>query len=161
MKIREMVVRPIGVVRNQFVEMVPQGWEQSISELQVEPIWAEALDGIEEFSHIVVLFWLDRIEGEPTLRIHPKGRADTPLVGLFSTRTPRRPNPIGLATVRLLERRGNLLRVEGLDALDGSPVLDLKPYLARNDLVEGATMPDWVTYIRERARAERGIKQEP
>lgn len=161
MKIREMVVRPIGVVRNQFVEMVPQRWEQGISELQVEPIWEEALDGIEEFSHIVVLFWLDRIEGEPTLRVHPKGRADTPLVGLFSTRTPRRPNPIGLATVRLLERRGNLLHVEGLDALDGSPVLDLKPYLARNDLVEGATMPDWVTYIRQRERVERGIKQEP
>ena len=153
MMIREIVIRPIGVVRNQFVELVPQGWESSASELHVESTWAEALDGIEEFSHIIVLFWLDRIDGEPTLRIHPKGRADTPLVGLFSTRTPRRPNLIGLATVRLLERRGNILRVEGLDALDGSPVLDLKPYLARNDLVEGATMPDWVTYIRERERA--------
>ena len=54
-----------------------------------------------------------------------------------------------------------MLRVEGLDALDGSPVLDLKPYLARNDLVGGATMPDWVTYIRQRERAERGAKQEP
>lgn len=78
MKIREMVVRPIGVVRNQFGAMIPHGWEHSISELQVEPIWAEALDGIDEFSHIVVLFWLDRIVGEPTtLRIRPKGRADT------------------------------------------------------------------------------------
>jgi len=160
-KMREIVLHPIGTVHNEFSAVIPYGWEHSMSELQVKPIWAEALDGIEEFSHIVVLFWLDRIVGEPTLRIHPKGRADTPLVGLFSTRTPRRPNPIGLATVRLLERRGNLLRVEGLDALDGSPVLDLKPYLARDDLVEGATMPDWVTYIRQRERVERGIKQEP
>lgn len=158
MKTREMVVRPIGVVRNQFIEMVPQGWEQSISELHVEPIWAEALAGIDEFSHIVVPYWPDRIEGEHTPRIHPKGRADTPLVGLFSTRTPRRPNPIGLMTVRLLERRENLLRVEGMDALDGSPLLDLKPSLARNDLIEGATMPDWVIYIRQRERAEWGIE---
>lgn len=161
MPLSEVVLHPIGIVRNEFVDKVPQRWESSVSELHIESVWAEALVGLEEFSHVVVLFWLDRIEGERTLRIHPKGRADTPLVGLFSTRTPHRPNPIGLATVRLLERRGRLLRVRGLDALDGSPVLDLKPYLARDDTVQGATMPDWVTYMREREMAERRAKNEP
>ena len=160
MSLTEIVLRPIGIIRNRHVESVPQGWENSVSELHVEPAWAEALEGIEDFSHIVVLFWLDRIEGARALRIHPKGRPDTPLVGLFSTRTPHRPNPIGISTVRLLERRGNVLRVQGLDALDGSPVVDLKPYLARNDSVQAATMPDWVTCVRERERAERGTRSQ-
>jgi tRNA-Thr(GGU) m(6)t(6)A37 methyltransferase TsaA len=141
----EFAVRPIGVVANQFRHEIPEGWERSVSEVHVDSCWEVALEGIEEFSHIVVLFWLNRIEGERALRVHPMGRLDAPLVGLFSTRTPRRPNPIGLTVVRLLERRGSVLAVEGLDALDGSPVLDLKPYLTRNDRVQGATMPDWVS----------------
>jgi tRNA-Thr(GGU) m(6)t(6)A37 methyltransferase TsaA len=145
----ELTVRPIGVVSNQFKQQVPQGWEHSVSEVRVDARWEVALEGVEEFSHIVVLFWLDRVEGERALRVHPMGRPDAPLVGLFSTRTPRRPNPIGLTVVRLLERQGSVLRVEGLDALDGSPVLDLKPYLTRNDRAQGATMPDWVASVRE------------
>ena len=144
----EFVVRPIGVVSNQFEHEVPQGWERSVSEVRVDARWEVALEGLEDFSHILVLFWLNRIAGERALRVHPMGRLDAPLVGLFSTRTPRRPNPIGLTVVRLLERRANVLRVEGLDALDGSPVVDLKPYLTRNDRVQGATMPDWVAGAR-------------
>ena len=145
----EFVVRPIGVVSNKFKRAVPSGWEHSVSEVRVDQRWEAALEGIEEFSHILVLFWLNRIEGERVMRVHPMGRLDAPLVGLFSTRTPRRPNPIGLTVVKLLERRANVLRVQGLDALDGSPVVDLKPYLTRNDKVQGATMPDWVTGARD------------
>jgi len=149
MRSSDIVVRPIGVVRSGFGKDVPKGWEDSISEVHLDARWAAALEGIEEFSHVVVLFWLNRVRGEPVLRIHPRGRQDNPLVGLFSTRSPRRPNPIGVTVVRLLERRGNVLQVQGLDALDGSPVLDLKPYLERNDRVRGAVMPDWVTGARE------------
>jgi len=72
------------------------------------------------------------------------GRPDRPLKGLFALRTPNRPNPIGKTTVKLLERRGNVLKVEGLDALDGSPALDVKPYMPRYDAAPDAEVPSWV-----------------
>ena len=75
-------------------------------------------------------------------------RPDLPLVGLFSTRSPVRPNPLGLAVVRLVERRGNVLKVIGLDAIDGTPVLDIKGYLP-GDAVAGARYPEWVGRLRQ------------
>ncbi len=84
-----------------------------------------------------------RAEGEVSLKVHPMGRDEFPLVGLFATRTPNRPNRIGKTTVRLLERRGNILRVKGLDALDGSPIIDIKPYIPRDDLLD-AKVPQWI-----------------
>jgi tRNA-Thr(GGU) m(6)t(6)A37 methyltransferase TsaA len=141
-----IVLQPIGVVRNSFTEKPDQPWESIESEILVDQRWEEALDGIEQFSHILVLFWLDRAEGDrgKELRIHPQRRGDLPEVGLFATRTMHRPNPIGVTAVPLLGRRGTMLRVRGLDALDGSPVLDLKPYLTRGDCWPEATVPWWI-----------------
>ncbi len=111
----------------------------------VDSSLTEALDGLEGFSHIIVLYWMHQITTtQLTLKIHPQGRQELPLVGLFATRSPYRPNPIGKTTVRLLERRGNLLRVEGLDATDGTPVIDIKPYLPEYDSVTNAKVPPWV-----------------
>jgi tRNA-Thr(GGU) m(6)t(6)A37 methyltransferase TsaA len=76
------------------------------------------------------------------LKVHPRGRMDLPLVGLFATRTPLRPNPVGLALVELLKRRENVLVVQGLDAFDGTPVLDLKPY-DNWDAVVNIRIPEW------------------
>jgi tRNA-Thr(GGU) m(6)t(6)A37 methyltransferase TsaA len=113
--------------------------------IQVEAAWVEALDGIERFSHIWVLWWLDRFRGPPSARkVHPEGRPEMPLVGLFATRSPHRPNPIAMTAVRLLNRDGVLLRVEGLDAIEGTPILDIKPYLRRGDCLSEAVMPDWL-----------------
>ena len=81
-------------------------------------------------------------------------REDLPLVGLFATRSPRRPNPIGVTTVRLLERRGNVLRVLGLDALDGTPVLDIKPYLPYGDCIQDTHVPEWVRSFNEELRED-------
>ena len=117
------------------------GW----AEIEIGADWAEALDGIEGFSHIWVVWWLDRFEAPPTSRrVHPEGRAEMPLVGLFATRSPRRPCPVAITVVRLLAHEGARLRVEGLDACEGTPVLDIKPYLRRGDLVPEATAPDWL-----------------
>jgi len=115
------------------------------AEITIDPAWSEALDGIEEFSHIWVLWWIDRLEEPPTaLHVHPERRPELPLVGLFATRSPHRPFPVGLTAVRLLEREGGRLLVEGLDAFEGTPVLDIKPYLRRGDLVPDAATPDWL-----------------
>jgi tRNA-Thr(GGU) m(6)t(6)A37 methyltransferase TsaA len=115
-----------------------------VSEIVLDGSLTEALDGLEQFSHIIVLFWLHRItESETPLKIHPMRRAEIPLTGLFATRTPNRPNRIGVTIVKLLERKGNILKVKGLDALDGSPVLDIKPYIPKADLISDAEVPKW------------------
>ena len=118
------------------------------SEVVVNPGLTGALDGLEGFSHIIVLYWMHLATREKKrLKTHPMGRQDVPPQGLFATRSPNRPNPIGKATVRLLERRGNILKVQGLDAIDGTPVIDIKPYIPGYDSAAGATTPDWV--VRE------------
>jgi tRNA-Thr(GGU) m(6)t(6)A37 methyltransferase TsaA len=120
-------------------------WEEAAAEIEIERVWAEALDGLEGFSHIWIIWWPDRA-GELTtgLRVHPEGREEIPLVGIFATRSPRRANPIAMTVVRLLGCEGTRLRVQGLDACQGTPVLDIKPYLRRGDLHLEATMPAWI-----------------
>lgn len=141
----DMTLKAIGFVRNQVKQPAQKGWEKVISEIVIDRRLTAALDGLEEFSHIIVLFWMHKTSGEVSLKIHPKGKVELPLVGLWATRSPQRPNPVGETTVRLLERRGNILRVEGLDAINGTPVIDIKPYLPGRDSVAGAKVPSWVT----------------
>jgi tRNA-Thr(GGU) m(6)t(6)A37 methyltransferase TsaA len=141
-----IILKPIGVVKNGIHETPRQPhWQlETVSELVIDSKWEEGLEGIEGFSHIIVLFWIDRIAGEDVpLKVHPMHRQDLPLTGLFCTRSPNRPNRIGLTVARLLEHRGNVLKVTGLDALDNSPVLDIKPYLRSGELVPEATGPEW------------------
>jgi len=132
-------------------------WEEEEAEIELEPAWAGALDGLEGFSHIWVIWWLDRSEGPlDTLHVRPERRAEMPLVGVLATRSPRRPNPIALTAVRLLARQGARLRVRGLDACQGTPVLDIKPYLRRGDLIAEATAPDWLERLWTIHDQERG-----
>lgn len=143
----EMVLKPIGVVRNGLSEPPEprSDWEKVVSEIVIESGLNEALDGIEDYSHIIVLFWMHRLIGQETpLKQRQMGRPDKPLKGLYALRTPNRPNPIGKTTVRLLERCGHILKVEGLDALDGTPIIDIKPYLPRYDAAPDATVPPWI-----------------
>lgn len=144
----EIVLQPIGMVDNQFLDRIPEGWETALTRLVIEQRWQPALDGIEEFSHVMVLFWLNRIPHKDVeLRIHPESRQDAPLVGLFATRTPYRPNRLGLQVVELLSRQENTLTVRGLDALHGSPIIDIKPYLPWGDSVPAARIPGWLSRL--------------
>lgn len=104
--------------------------KEIISTIRVDEEYSAGLDGVERYSHLYVLFWLHEVPAAELkeLRVHPRHRMDLPEVGVFATRSRNHPNPIGLAVVRLLERRGNLLTVQGLDAINGTPVLDIKPY---------------------------------
>lgn len=136
-------------LRLQAIGRVAEGGRDG-AVVEIDSTWADALDGIEDFSHIWILWWLDRFESPPaSLYVHPERREDLPLVGLFATRSPHRPCPIGMTAVRLLNREGTHLQVEGLDAFAGTPVLDIKPYLRRGDLVPEATMPAWIEQLWE------------
>lgn len=122
-------LRFVGVIRTPFETraMCPrQGDAEAgpVCRIEVNPEWAEALDGIERFEVIEVLYWLDRSRSD-LVRQSPKSDGRT--IGTFALRSPVRPNPIGLSRVRLLARRGHVLEVRGLDCLDGTPLIDLKP----------------------------------
>ena len=127
-ELSSITLKAIGIVRSEIKQPIKRDCEKVISDIVVNDDLTEALDGLEESSHIVVLYWMHRaMSGEVPLKIHPRGKQELLLLGLFATRTPNRPNRIGTATVRLLQRQGNILKVEGLDAIDGTPVIDIKP----------------------------------
>lgn len=126
-------LRLVGRVKNNFRESPPQrkSWQDVISKIMIESKFAECLEGIEDYSHIVVIYWMHKIDKEKML------------TGAFANRSPFRPNPIGLTIVELIRREGNALIVKGLDAFDGSPVLDIKPYTGHpKDLILDFRSPD-------------------
>ena len=119
---------PIGVVRNELVAgHAPSRAKSPSSRLVIDPELAPALEGIEARQRLEVLFYLDRAEEHPPLLQRRRRDPEQPLTGVFTLRSPARPNAIGLSRVELLERRGNELIVAGLDAWDGTPILDIKP----------------------------------
>ena len=143
-----MTIKAIGVVRNEVKETPAERdwWTELVSEIVIDSSLTEALDNLDEFSHIIVLYWMHRVaSARVPLKVCPMGRKRLPPVGVFAARAPNRPNRIGKATVRLLQRQGNILKVQGLDALDGSPVIDIKPYIPGYDSVDNAEVPQWIT----------------
>ena len=141
----ELKVTPIGFVKNEFEREIPLNYHQHVSEVHILKEYADGLDGIEEFSHIIVIYWMNRSRWDASaMKIHPMANRDLPLVGVFATRSPIRPNPIGITTVRLLRREENVLFVRGLDAFNRTPVLDIKPYMLGYDLVRDMRFPVWV-----------------
>jgi len=118
---------PIGRVENSFTSPAPpEQIRQVESRLVIEPELALGLTGLEQGQQIVVVFYFHLSHGYELLQ-HPRGDPTQPKRGVFALRSPRRPNPIGVSTVELVTVEDNVLRMRGLDALDGSPVLDIKP----------------------------------
>ena len=142
-----MKLKAIGIVRNGVKQPIRHGWSEVVSDIVIDSHLAEALDGLDQFSHLIVLYWMHQLNPRRKLplKVHPMGKAELPLMGRFATRSPSRPNPVGQATVRLLERRGNILKVKGLDAIDGTPVIDIKPYIPGYDSATDAKAPRWTT----------------
>jgi len=140
----EIILKPIGIVRNEIKEPTHEKSDDIISEIIIDSDLTEALDDLDKFSHIIVLYWIHRSRRPAPMKVHPRGNPERALMGVFATRSPSRPNPIGKATVSLLQRKGNILKVRGLDAIDGSPVLDIKPYIPGYDSVDDAGAPSWM-----------------
>ncbi len=123
-----MQLQAIGYVENGIIRRPPRGWSDVRSKITVLEAFSDALLGIEEYRHLLVVFWFDQkgADDRGTTRVHPMRRKDLPLRGVFATRSPARPNPLGVTEVRLLDRDANVLYVEGLDALHDTPVIDIK-----------------------------------
>jgi tRNA-Thr(GGU) m(6)t(6)A37 methyltransferase TsaA len=143
--------RPIGVVKCPVAEPRDDDWGEVVSELHLDQDLAPGLVGIEEFSHAVVVFWMHQasFDADKDLVRRPRGRQDMPELGIFAQRAKHRPNPIGITAVRVLGRQGSVLTVKGLDAIEGTPVLDLKPYVPAFDTRADATVPEWMKRLME------------
>ncbi|MFW6142235.1 MAG: tRNA (N6-threonylcarbamoyladenosine(37)-N6)-methyltransferase TrmO [Candidatus Saliniplasma sp.] len=146
---RKFEVVEVGKVENDFLEEVPDDYHDRISKIIVRKDFTDSLLGIEENSHISVLCWLDKSD-RSIQKVHPMADKSNPLTGVFSTRSPVRPNPISYTVCELLERDENVLQVKGLDMLDGTPVIDIKSYTIKYD-IESPRFPDWAP---ERDRSE-------
>ncbi len=149
---QRIYLRPIGHVKNEFKKGPITDYDNTVSEIILDLEFAEGLDGLDENSHITVVFWMNRIEEDErnVMKLHPKGRKDLPLVGVFATRSPRRPNPMGVSSVKLLKINDNVLMVKGLDALNGTPILDIKPFSKKHDHAEDAKTPWWIERFSEK-----------
>jgi tRNA-Thr(GGU) m(6)t(6)A37 methyltransferase TsaA len=136
----EVTLRAIGFVRNGVAKPRPRGWEKVESRVELLPEHAPKLAGIERYSHVIVVFCADVAEGAPekpeTLTL-----ASGNSYGILATRSQLRPNHLGVSVVALERVDGATLHVRGLDAIDGTPVLDIKPYLPAYDSVPGARIP--------------------
>jgi tRNA (adenine37-N6)-methyltransferase len=156
--IKRISFRPIGWVFNSIGGSRYSDWGDVVSEIVLDDELAPALDGIEGFSHITVLFYIIGVtrKQRAILRLHPRDRDDVPLVGVFATHSQYRPNPVGITIVKLLERQGNRLRVLGLDAYNGTPVIDIKSFTPDADLAEDAHIPEWMERLRQGAKGWLG-----
>lgn len=144
-----IVLNPIGYVKNEAVgDQVKD--KSRVSQIVLSDELIPALDGIAGFSYVYVIFWMNQIKEDKRLilKVHPRGRMDMPLLGAFATRTNLRPNPIGLTLVELIKVEGPTLTVRGLDAFDGTPVLDIKPFDSW-DIAEKARVPQWWIKLNE------------
>ena len=146
----EIVMTPIGKVQNDVVNRKDVSWGEDTSSIVLEKEYVSGLKGLEDFSHAIIFFFLDKAkyEKEKHLQRRPQNREDMPLVGIFSQRGKDRPNRIGMTSVEIVSVSDDTLVVKGLDAVDGTPVLDIKPYYPIYDKKD-AMVPEWVDRLME------------
>jgi tRNA (adenine37-N6)-methyltransferase len=142
----QITLQSIAIIHNSRTEVIDDDWGEIISAITLEPhIPTEAFAGIEAFSHLEVIFYFDKVdESKIVFSGRPRGNPDYPMMGILSQRKKDRPNKIGLCTVQLLEHKGRTIKVKGLDAIDGSPVLDIKPIFKEFQPSEEIIQPVWV-----------------
>ncbi len=139
-------VKPLGRAKNSVIKPMLPGWKDVVSEIVIDKKYAKGLDGIEDYSHVIIVYWMDK-EKECHLKHHPQGREDVPYGGIFACRCPQRPNRIAISTVELVKRLGNIITVKGLDIVNGTPILDIKPYWPQYDQVKKSKVPEWISKL--------------
>jgi tRNA (Thr-GGU) A37 N-methylase len=146
-------MRPIGRVVGGRIEAVDDDWDHETATIRLDPteVEAGATDGLAEFSHVEVVFCFDRVDEAAVCRgtRHPRGREDWPSVGILAQRAKDRPNRIGVTVCRLVAVRPYAIEVTGLDAVDGTPVLDVKPYLSEFAARGTIRQPAWSTELMD------------
>jgi len=158
------VISPIGVVRVSCEdEDVKTSFDGVRGGIEVYEEFSQGLEGIDGFSHLILVAYMNKVKGEgrSTLMVKPRrfirlgvDPVIIPTVGVFSTHSPDRPNPIAITVVRLLRREGRRLYVDGLDLFDSTPIIDIRPYTKEE--VAGLSYQRWYTELQERTRLARG-----
>lgn len=146
----EIAMHPIGFVKNEVEEKKDVAWGSNVSVIELQENYYGGLEGLEDFSHVIILYYLDKAEylKEKHLKRRPQNRDDMPLRGIFSQRGKDRPNKIGMTSVEIVSVTEKNLTVKGLDAIDGTAVLDIKPYYPVYDKKD-ASVPEWVNRLME------------
>ncbi|MDF1613287.1 tRNA (N6-threonylcarbamoyladenosine(37)-N6)-methyltransferase TrmO [Melioribacteraceae bacterium 09-Me] len=139
-------MQPIATIKNSRKDPIDDYWETIVSEIELaDHIPTEAFDNISDFSHLEIIYYFDKVVNKDIIYAgQPRGNLNYPLVGIFAQRKKDRPNRIGLCTVELLEHNGRTIKVKYLDAIDGTPVLDIKPVFKEFQPKGQIRQPIWV-----------------
>lgn len=135
---KDLIMRPIGTVEKDGSKTI----------LNIMPEYHAALLGLEGFSHLIVFYWFDKNDNpqkRAVLQVHPRRNPANPLTGVFATRSPARPNLIGINACKILSIEGDKIIVDSTDAFPGTPIVDIKPYIPISDCIPDATTPGWLT----------------
>jgi tRNA-Thr(GGU) m(6)t(6)A37 methyltransferase TsaA len=142
----EISLKPIAKVKNTRTEPIDDHWEAVIAEIELaDHIPREAFNNIADFSHLEIIYYFDKVKTDDIVFSgRPRGNPNYPVTGIFAQRKKDRPNTIGLCTVELLEHKGRTIKVKYLDAIDGTPVLDIKPVFREFQPKQQIRQPNWV-----------------
>jgi tRNA-Thr(GGU) m(6)t(6)A37 methyltransferase TsaA len=138
-------MKSVGKGEVHFIGIVEKAGEEE-AKIRILPEFCSGLKGVEEFSHLIILYWFHLRDNEAdrrTLLVFPRKHAVNVETGVFACRSPSRPNPIGLCVVELVKRENCTLTVRGLDAFEGSPIVDIKSYIPNTDAVQNVRVPEW------------------
>ena len=144
-----ITLKPVGFVSSPVIQRVDENWGQVVSRVILEPQYSNGLKGLDGFSHAIIVTYLHESSYNPEkhLRRRPRGLESMPELGIFSQRAKNRPNPIGITAVEILEVGENYLEVQGLDVVNETPVLDIKPYYPQYDRIDSSSVPEWVSEL--------------
>jgi tRNA-Thr(GGU) m(6)t(6)A37 methyltransferase TsaA len=142
----DIILKPIATVKNSRVTPIDDNWSEIISEIELlENIPTEVFNNISDFSHLEIIYYFDKVEDSKIVFSgRPRGNPNYPVVGILAQRKKDRPNKIGLCTVELLEHNNRKIKVKNLDAIDGTPILDIKPVFKEFQPVGQIRQPGWV-----------------
>lgn len=145
----EIIIEPVGFVSSPVSERMDENWGEIKSKIILKPEFAGALLGLEGFSHAIIVTYLHEAnyEKEKHLQRRPRNLKTMPMLGIFSQRAKNRPNPIGITAVQVLKVGNDYLEIKGLDAIDKTPILDIKPYYPHYDKIEDSKVPEWVNIL--------------
>ncbi|MEK7508192.1 MAG: tRNA (N6-threonylcarbamoyladenosine(37)-N6)-methyltransferase TrmO [Patescibacteria group bacterium] len=142
----DIKIKPIGFAKNQERKHFGN-WRDVITDIVVNDEYKEALKGLEDYSHLVVVYWMHGVKTCDILHV-PQGKiGEVPEVGIFACRCAQRPNPIGVSTVEIKSIKNAVVTVKGLDVIKDTPILDIKPYTPQYDTARDPKVPDWVNKL--------------
>lgn len=145
----EIKLKEVATVKNSVSKRMDANWGDIISEIKLKDEYKGAFKGLNDFSHVIVITYLQQAtyNKEKHLQRRPRNLEELPILGIMSQRGKNRPNPIGITSVKVIESNNDVLKVSGLDAINGTPVVDVKPYFPHYDCKKNVTTPEWVDIL--------------